>query len=178
MGVQTSADAVVRSGRDIGLSDCSIGRLSTMMELPLRRRDLVFLNFGGYKAWRRLRVTCTSLPASPKVVIFAHQPPKPPPNQTFNMQYKLIALVGCLAAAVSAQDSSSGGGIVLTSKQTNTDVGRSTTFVPVTTAVVKTTSNVEVSTSLMTISKTSDVGRTPGQWIDGSDGILSYAVAN
>ncbi|CZT21904.1 uncharacterized protein RCC_07771 [Ramularia collo-cygni] len=77
-----------------------------------------------------------------------------------------IALLGFAAMALANDDppdgtSTSINGIVVTSRETTTDVGASTTLVPVFTPVVETTTDVGVSTDRTTLSETTDIGTTP-----------------
>lgn len=85
------------------------------------------------------------------------------------MQIKELAFLGFAALSLAQNDcdgssdcsSTSVDGIVLTSRETTTDVGQSTTLVPVVTASVATTTDVGVETNRQTLSETTDVGTTP-----------------
>jgi hypothetical protein len=75
------------------------------------------------------------------------------------MSLKLLALFGCIATVFAQQDSSSVKGIVLTSRKTNTFVEKSTSFVPVATAVVQTNYETNVNTNRQTLTETTDFGK-------------------
>jgi hypothetical protein len=115
-----------------------------------------------------------------------YPPPKTnlQPSTTFNMQFKNCIVLGFAASVFADCDpnsgdnqtdcSSSGGatrtvtststdaaGVVITNLQTTTDIGVSTSLVPVYTPVVDTTTDVGVETNLNTISRTTDIGTTP-----------------